>query len=56
MTVSGRTLAAALMTLALLPAPQAAHAFCGFYAAKGVYAAKADAQLFNQASQGSVSP
>ena len=45
MSSPGRALAVTLSALALLAAPGAAHAFCGFYVAK------ADAQLFNQASQ-----
>lgn len=45
MPASVRTLAVTLSALALLAVPGAAHAFCGFYVAK------ADAQLFNQASQ-----
>ncbi|MFL5343339.1 MAG: DUF2330 domain-containing protein [Hyalangium sp.] len=45
MLATVRTLAVALSALALLAVPRAAHAFCGFYVAK------ADAQLFNQASQ-----
>jgi hypothetical protein len=45
MTSSVRGLILVLSALALMAAPRAAHAFCGFYVAK------ADAQLFNQASQ-----
>jgi hypothetical protein len=45
MRTPSRFLAGALSALALLAVPQAAEAFCGFYVAK------ADAQLFNQASQ-----
>lgn len=45
MTTPVRALAVTLSALALLAVPRAAHAFCGFYVAK------ADTQLFNQASQ-----
>jgi hypothetical protein len=45
MPSAGRALSVALSALALLTVPRAAEAFCGFYVAK------ADAQLFNQASQ-----
>jgi hypothetical protein len=45
MPASHRCLAVTLSALALLAVPAAAEAFCGFYVAK------ADAQLFNQASQ-----